>query len=341
MQNALEILLSNLGMWTVLILAIPLVRSGQIDSVFLAVLTLAALTSFETMLPMPIAAQNLSSSLEAARRLFQIVDAESEVRDPVHTLSLPDKVSLTVQQLSFSYPHTSTSTITPSFALDDINFDLPQGKRLTIIGPSGSGKTTLVNLLLRFWDFKEGQILLGGQDIHRFHQDDLRHIIGVVTQNTYLFNGTVRDNLSIACPEASEEQIIRVAQQAQIHDFIKSLPQGYDTWIGEQGMRLSGGERQRLAVARALLKDAPLLILDEATANLDALNEQGVLRAIRVLMEGRTTLMVTHRLVGMEVMDEILVMQKGRVVERGLHDQLLKAGGLYRRLWDLQNQIPV
>jgi ABC-type multidrug transport system fused ATPase/permease subunit len=236
--------------------------------------------------------------------------------------------------------------------LKEVSFNLPQGKRLAIVGPSGAGKSTLVSLLLRFWEFEEGEILLGGRDLRRYAQDDLRSCLAVVSQNAYLFSASVLDNLRMARPTASEAEIIQAAKQARIHDFIRSLPQGYDTWIGEQGLQLSGGERQRLAIARALLKtaapcrqteslssDSTLLILDEATANLDAITEQQVLRSIQTLMEGRTSLVVTHRLVGMDTMDEILVLDRGRVVERGFHAELVKATGLYRRMWDLQRGI--
>jgi ATP-binding cassette subfamily C protein CydC len=163
--------------------------------------------------------------------------------------------------------------------------------------------------------------------------------MGVVSQGTHLFNATVRDNLLIAKPEATQAEIERAAQQAQLHSSIQALPQGYDTGIGEQGLRLSGGERQRLAIARALLKDAPILILDEATANLDPVTEREVMQAIRELMRGRTTLIITHRLVGLEDADEVLVLQSGHVAERGRHAELIEANGLYRQMWDLQNQL--
>jgi ATP-binding cassette subfamily C protein CydC len=194
-------------------------------------------------------------------------------------------------------------------------------------------------LLLRFWDYQEGKISLGGRELCEYNQDDARCLMGVVSQSTYLFNATVRDNLLIAKPDATQAELERAAQQAQLHSFIQSLPQGYDTWIGEQGLRLSGGERQRLAIARALLKDAPILILDEAAANLDMLTEREVMRTIHTLMDGRTTLIITHRLVGLDIAHEILVLQLGRVVERGRHYDLLQINGLYRRMWDLQNQV--
>ena len=187
--------------------------------------------------------------------------------------------------------------------------------------------------------YDEGQILLEGSDLRQYAQDEWRENIAFVSQDTYLFSASVGDNLRIAHPKAGQAQIESAAREAQIDEFIRSLPEGYQTWIGEWGLRLSGGERQRLALARALLKGAPLLILDEPTANLDALTERVVLDGILRLMEGRTTLLITHRLVGMEAMDEIIVLDRGTAVERGRHAELLEMGGLYRRMWDLQVQI--
>jgi ABC-type multidrug transport system fused ATPase/permease subunit len=243
-----------------------------------------------------------------------------------------ERPALEVRHLSFRYDYGSD----PIGAEDLSN---PPGGRIAIVGPSGAGKSTLVSLLARFWEFKAGHILLDGQDIRGYAQDDVRRCMGVISQNAYLFSATVWDNLRLARPAASREQIIQAARGAQIHDFIESLPQGYDTWAGEQGLRFSGGQRQRLAIARALLQDAPLLVLDEATANLDALTEREVLRSIFDLAGDRSLLVITHRLVGLESMDEILVLDQGRVVERGTQVELLQAGGLYRRMWDLQNQV--
>jgi len=211
------------------------------------------------------------------------------------------------------------------------------GKHIAIVGPSGSGKTTILNLLLRFWDFREGQISFGGVDIRCSDPEELRGKFAVVSQNTHLFNATLRENLLIAKPNATEYEIVRAAKSAQLHGFIENLPDGYQTFIGEQGLRLSGGERQRLAIARAILKDAPILLLDEPTANLDPLTELAVLRSIHNLMQGRSTLLVTHRLVGMDWMDEILVLQAGQIVERGTHNELLAQGGFYQHMWGQQN----
>lgn len=345
LQSAISSLLANLCLLVILVLAIPLVRSDRIEGVYLAVLVLAALTSFEAVLPLPLAAQYLESNLEAARRLFEIVDAQPEVVDPPDPIPLPGAAqvistfSLEVRNLCFQYPPSLSRNLSPLYALDRISFSLPAGKRLAVVGPSGSGKSTLVNLLLRFWEYETGEILLNGQSLRQYNQDDIRRSLGVVTQNTYLFNATLRENLLIARPKASEAELERAVKLAQVHTFIHSLPQGYETWVGEQGLRLSSGERQRIAIARALLKDPQLLVLDEATANLDSLTERAVLKSISMLMEGRTTLMITHRLVGLEAMDEILVLQAGRVVERGRHEELLAQGGLYFQMWELQNQV--
>jgi len=321
---------SGLAVVTVLALAIPLVEAGKLDGVLLAVLALATISSFEAVLPLPQAFQHLESNLEAARRLFDLVDAAPAVIDPPNPLPPPGRSDLVVRDLRFRYAPGDPP------ALDGISFTLPQGGTLAIVGASGAGKSTLVSLLARFWDYGEGAILLGGHDLRCYRQDDVRAQLAIVRQDTHLFSGTIRDNLRLARPGATDVELDAAAELAQLDTFVAALPQGYDTWIGEQGLALSGGERQRLAIARAALKDAPILVLDEATANLDAVTEQAVMEAVGRAMRGRTTLVITHRLVGLEEVDEILVLDAGRVVERGRHADLLARGGAYRRLWDLQ-----
>jgi ATP-binding cassette subfamily C protein CydC len=333
LQVGLTGLLMNLATLTILAVAIPLVSSGDLDGVYLALLVLAVIASFEAVLPLPQALQYLDNSLEAGQRLLEIVDAEPAVTDPPSPRRPPGQVDLRVQDLSFSYGDGQP------LALDGVSFDLPQGGRIAVVGPSGAGKSTLVHLLLRFWDYQQGHIWLAGQELQQYSQEDVRRTIAVVSQHTYLFSATVRENLLLARPEATETEMIQAAQEAQIDDVIQSLPQGYDTWIGEQGLRLSAGQRQRLAIARAILKDAPILILDEPTANLDALTEREVMAALQALSAGRTTLTITHRLVGVQAADEILVLRAGRIVERGQHHDLWQMGGVYRRMWDLQNQV--
>jgi ATP-binding cassette subfamily C protein CydC len=334
LQSALAVLLTNLGMWTVLVLTIPMVSEGLIGGVMLGTLALLTLASFEAVTPLPQAAQMWESVRTSARRLFEIVDAEPIVREPkTTTRKLSSLPKVEFSNLSFSYPGNREPV------LRNVTFNLQPGKSLAVVGPSGAGKSTLVNLLLRFWEYSSGDIRLGGESLHRLDQDRVREWCAVVSQNTYFFNASIRENLQLAQPSASQQEIEKAAKQAQIHEFVMGLSEGYDTFIGEQGLRLSGGERQRLAIARALLKDAPLLILDEPTANLDPITEKRVLETLFRVMEGKTTLLITHRLVGLDNLDEILVIEQGRIVERGTQAELLKKGGSFYRLWQLQNRI--
>jgi thiol reductant ABC exporter CydC subunit len=331
MQQAMNDLLMNLALWTILVLAIPLVATKAINGVYLALLTLLILASFEAVQPLGQAFQLLGHSLAAGERLFKVTDAAPQVVECAAPLPAPSGHTLEFDGVHFAY-HPDEGEV-----LEDITFSIRQGGRVAVVGPTGAGKSTLVRLALRFWDPTSGIIRLDGQDIRKYTLGDLRHVIGVVAQDTHLFNGTLRDNLLLARADASQDAIDQALEQAQLAEFVRQLPDGLETWIGEQGLRLSGGERQRLAIARALLKDAPLLILDEATANLDPLTERAVLDALDVLMQGRTTLMITHRLVAMERMDEILVLDSGRFIERGTHEQLQSADGLYQQMLNVQN----
>lgn len=334
-QGMLSSLFSNLAAWTMLVLAIPLVRTGQLNGVLLAMLVLTVLASFEAVMPLPAAFQQLGGTLESARRLFEIVDARSAVHDVEQPLPLPQHYDICARHLSFRYQPEEP------LVLDNVSFDVPQGHRIAVVGESGAGKSTLANLLLRFWDYQQGQLLLGDHDLRQYRQHDVHKLISVVSQDTHLFNTTIRENLRLACSNATDEDLIEAARQAQIHDFIESLPHGYDTRIGEQGLLLSGGERQRLAIARAILKNSPVLILDEATANLDALTECEVMRSLHTLMQGRTTIMITHRLVDLDTADEIIVLRSGRIIERGTHSDLLQAEGYYWTLWNRQHHVLV
>jgi ABC-type multidrug transport system fused ATPase/permease subunit len=321
-------------MWLVLFLVIPQVTAGNIQGVMLGTFTLMTLASFEAVTPLPLAAQMWNASREAAKRLFDVVDAEPAVKEiREKRLETSSSNSLQFSNLSFSYPNQLT------LALQNISFTVPAGKSIAIVGPSGAGKSTISNVLLRFWDYEVGEITLGGKSLKALNQDDVRKQFALVSQNSYFFNTTIRENLRLARRSVSREELEAAARAAQIHEFISALPRGYDTLIGEQGLRLSGGERQRLAIARALLKDSPTLIFDEPTANLDPQTEKQVLDTLFVSMRGKTSLLITHRLVGLENVDEILVMNTGQIVERGSHRELLIQKGIYRRLWDLQNQI--
>ena len=344
LNNALGSLLTSLAVVVVLALAIPLVTSGRIAGVSLAVLALATAASFEAVLPLPLASQFLESSLAAARRLFEVVDTdgiavqlapalESEIiREQEASLSPSKPPSIEVSHLTLRYAADEPP------ALDDITFSVPAGGSAAIVGASGAGKSSLANALLRFWEPEAGEIRLDGCDLRDVAPEAVRRQIGVVAQQTHLFNMTIGDNLRLARPGATQAEIEAAARTAQIHDWIVSLGEGYATWVGEQGLRLSGGERQRLAIARALLKNAPVLILDEPTANLDTASERDLLAALAPLMVGRTTLIITHSLFGLERVDEILVLERGRIVERGRHEALLRRTGAYRRMWDLRRQ---
>jgi ATP-binding cassette subfamily C protein CydC len=290
------------------------------------------LSSFEAVQPLPLATQYLQTNIAATQRLRQIIDTKAEVIDPAIPFPLPNKIDLELLNLSFTYPGQK------DVAMKNVSLSIPYGKKMALVGASGAGKSTLVNLLLRFWEFQEGEILLDGKDLRLYAQDDVRRIFSVISQKTDLYNDTVRDNLLIARPDATQAEIEFSCQQAQILEFIQSLPKGFETIIGEAGLRLSGGERQRLAIARALLKNAPVLILDEASANLDLITEKQVLQAIQTLMAGRTVLMITHRLVEMENMDEIVVLRSGRIAEHGSHQELIQRGGLYAQMVALQVQ---
>jgi ATP-binding cassette subfamily C protein CydC len=328
-------LLTNLAMLVTLVLAIPLVAGGEVHGIYLAFLALVALGVFEAATPLGAAFQTIGRTTAAGERLFEVSDSEPTIRNPKSPLPVPEDFTLRFDNVSFRYGEGDP------FSLEDVSFALEPGRKVAVVGPSGSGKSTLANLILRFRDPQGGEIRLGGRSLSEYAQEDVRRLVSVVPQSTHVFNDTLRNNLLLADPEANDEALELALERARICSFFERLPDGLDTYVGEHGSRLSGGERRRLAVARALLKDAPLLVLDEPTANLDTVTELEVLASVWEAARDRAALLVTHRLVGMEEMHEILVMDGGRIVERGAHEQLLAAGGLYCRMLETQRELLV
>ena len=304
-QVGLMIALTNGAALVVLAVAIP-----RVEPIFLATLALGTVAAFEALMPLSQAAAQLGGNVAAAERLFEVVDAQPAVLDPVKPLEPPQSYDLRLVDVTFRY------AVDAPPALDDVSLNIPQGMRIAIVGASGSGKSTLVNLLARFWEVDSGQILIDGKDVREYAQNDIRRMIGVMEQRTHLFNTTIRENIWIGRRDASEDEVIAAAQAANVHEFVLGLPEGYATLVGENGVKLSGGERQRVALARVLLKNAPILVLDEPTANLDAINEREILETILRQSTGKTLILLTHRRVLLDQMDEIVVMRDGRIIEQ-------------------------
>jgi thiol reductant ABC exporter CydC subunit len=332
--GALVGLVADLSVVLVLALAIPAVRSGAIDGVQLAVVALVTLAAFEAVAALPAAWREAGSVRASARRLFEVLDLPPAVTEggggPGPEPPDPGAPLLEVRGLTFAFPDARRP------ALESIDLRLEAGRRLAVVGSTGSGKSTLAHLLLRFWDAPAGTLWLEGRDVRTLPPDTVRRALAFAAQRTHLFTGTLRHNLLLARPGATDEELDGVLKAAQLAEWVGRLPRGLDTWIGEEGRQLSGGEAQRLALARALLRPAPLLLLDEPTAHLDAVTERRVLDAIVAAGEGRASLLITHRLVGLEAFDEVLVLDHGRIVERGTAADLASAGGPFARMRSIQ-----
>jgi len=332
LTDALGLLVVNGAVWFILYFAILLVQRGQLAGVYLAVMVLTVQSSFEAVLPLPIVMYYVKESMAAAKRLFFIVDTAPAICKGDEAVNSMD-LSITVENLSFQYEPQGAPV------LNNISFTIDTGKKVAIVGPSGAGKSTLLYLFLRFWDYKQGSIRLGAHEFKHYNDERLRALFGVVSQQTHLFNASIRDNILLAKPDASEQQFHQAILDAELNAFITRLPQGYDTMVGQNGYALSGGERQRIAIARALLKNAPILILDEPTVGLDAITEQSIMKTIEKMMIERTTIMITHRLTGLETMDEIIVMDSGTIIEQGRLNDLLANKQLFYKLWSLQHNV--
>ena len=275
--------------------------------------------------------REIKQNLTDLDKMFTLMDREREVADApgAEALRTNGPVDVRFEHVDFAYE--------PARAiLHDVSFEIPAGKTVAVVGPSGSGKSTLARLLYRFYDVQAGKILIAGQDIRSVTQASVRRAIGIVPQDTVLFNDTVAYNIRYGKPDASDAEVEQAARAAHIHDFIMSTPKGYATMVGERGLKLSGGEKQRVAIARTLLKDPPILIFDEATSALDSANERAIQAEIKSAARGKTTLVIAHRLSTVVDAHEILVMELGRIIERGTHLQLLAARGRYADMWALQ-----
>ena len=300
-SDALGGLFAALAGLCILVLAIPLVNAGEVEGVFLAALPLAAIAAFEAVQPLSRSLQLLDTTRASARRLFELVDTPPPVTDPVSSRRLverdaatlpmaggPTPPALDIRGLSFRYAPDE------AWVLRDVDLHIGAGERVALVGPSGSGKSTLLALLLRFWDYEQGSLCVAGRELREMGQDDIRAGLAVVPQDVHLFDATIRDNLAVADGNASDAEMEAACRIAQLHETIVALPAGYDTVVGENGVRLSGGERRRLAIARAILKGAPIMVLDEATADLDASTQAALWSALNPWLDGRTVLVMAH-----------------------------------------------
>jgi thiol reductant ABC exporter CydC subunit len=327
LQSAASITIVSAGVISVLLSGSILVSRGEIPAGYLPISVILASSVFTSLMGVVEISKQLSQTFAGARRLFMIFDEEPEVSETpdVYSGTSPEP-SINFKDVAFRYAPGEP------LVLEGFDLEVPAGSSVALVGMSGAGKTTAISLILRFWDPEAGQILLGGRDLRSYPLHVLRQQFSVVSQDIFLFNDTVRENIRMGRSGATDAEVEDAAAKARIHSFILSLPDGYDTLVGERGVRLSGGEKQRIAIARALLKKSPILILDEATSSLDAESERAIKDTLMAHRGGRTTLMIAHRLSTVMDADEIFVLKDGRVVERGCHRELLARQGEYYRL---------
>jgi ABC-type multidrug transport system fused ATPase/permease subunit len=326
LQHSLLEIFTGLGGLAVVVVGAALAAHGAIDPAVLPLLTLLAMAAFLPVSEIAQVGRQLADTLGATRRIYTLANEPVPVTDGP---GVPDRAGaavLALERVGFAYPGQNRR------ALAGVSFEIPAGKTVALVGTSGAGKTTTAQMLMRFWDTDDGRITLNGANLRDYRLDDLRRRIALVAQDTYLFNDTLRSNILIARPEASEAELRAAVEHASLSDLVAALPDGLDSPVGERGTSLSGGQRQRVAIARAFLKNAPVLILDEATSHLDAVNEQAVRRALDLLQADRTTIVIAHRLSTVRDADLIVVLEQGRVAETGTHAQLLARGGLYAQL---------
>ncbi|TBW57708.1 ABC transporter ATP-binding protein/permease [Marinobacter halodurans] len=340
LKNRLSLATLNAGQALIIGVALIVIMGMAVGDVASGAMTLGDFTmvnAYLIQLFIPLNAlgfvyREIRQALVNVERLFSLLEQAPTVTDAPDAQPLaPDGAEVRFEHVGFAYRPDRP-------ILRDIDFTIPAGHRVAVVGASGAGKSTLARLLFRFFDVDSGAITIDGEDIRHVTQDSLRRAIGVVPQDTVLFNDTLYSNLAYGRPGADRDDVYRAARLAHLDRFIESLPDGYETRVGERGLKLSGGEKQRVAIARVILKDPPLLILDEATSSLDSLSEQAILGALDEVSRSRTTLVIAHRLSTIRDADTILVMDQGEIVETGNHASLIRAGGLYSRLWHQQHE---
>jgi ATP-binding cassette subfamily C protein CydC len=317
---------AGLTLWAVLLLGVAVTGDGKLGRVPLAVITLTALAAFEAVNALPAAAIQLGQSRTAAGRIAAVLDTPDPVTEPAQPRQIARPVAIELREAQVAYRQGGP------LALGGIDLDLPPGRRVALLGPTGSGKSTVAAVLLRFVSLTGGTASLNGHDLASFRGDDVRSVIRGLAQDAHIFDTTIRANLLMGAPDASDAQLADAAAQARLADWITSLPQGWETPVGAHGARLSGGQRQRLALARALLADPPVLVLDEPTAHLDPGNRRDLAADLLAVSRGRSTLLITHDLLGLDRVDEIIVLSDGLVAERGPHAELSRSGGPYQRM---------
>jgi thiol reductant ABC exporter CydC subunit len=355
--QGLTSLCSGLAMWGALLVGVAAVRAGRLDGVLLAGIALIGLVAFELVAGLPAATQTLARVRRAAARVLEVIDTPPPVVEPTHPAALgaqpraplgalagapfasqdgapviPRSNTLQVRGLRSRYPDGT------HWALDGVDLDLAPRRRVAVVGPSGAGKSTLAGVLLRFLPYQDGSVTLDGVEIAKLDGDDCRRVVGLVAQDAHIFDSTLEENLRLARREATREQLDAALASVRLLDWAEQLPKGLDTEVGERGARISGGQRQRLAIARALLADFPILVLDEPGEQLDTPTADAILADLLALTRDRATLLITHRLAGLEEVDEVLVLDHGRVVERGTHSELLRLDARYAALWRREHE---
>jgi ATP-binding cassette, subfamily C, bacterial CydC len=333
--TGLSALASGLTVWAVLVLGVAAVSEGTLTRVPLAVITLTALAAFEAVTALPAAALALGQSASSARRICAVLDSPDPIAEPARPRPVPGGAVPVV----LAGAHVRYQPDRP-LALDGLDLRLEPGRRIALVGPSGAGKSSAASVLLRFCELSGGSARLGSHPLAAYESHAARSAISGCAQDPHIFDASLRDNLRIARPDASDADLAHAARQARLLDWIETLPGGWDTPCGPRGSALSGGQGQRLALARALLADPPVLVLDEPAAHLEPETRRALTADLLAATRGRATLLITHELDGLDQVDEVIVLDRGSVAERGTHAQLLRAGGLYARMWQLQSCQP-